>query len=190
MEVLATGLHELYGIAIGAGGGGLVAEGSEGRVLEVASGEVKVKARLARPTAIAASGVCTWRKATRAAPCSSTGAAHRQRSLTASRSHRDWRSAAILCTLLTRARELIAASLNTEQRETVASNLPVGAAPAVVRKLLLGIPRLLPGPLRPFAGVSVANNGKIYLAADGEGQRHRVEQTVRASGIYAAPMLI
>src|SRR6185437_5945898 len=67
------------------------------------------------------------------------------------------------------AHELIAYSLKSKKRDTVASNLPVGAAPGVVPKLLMGIPGLLPGPLSPFAGVTVGSAGKIYISADGDG---------------------
>ncbi|MGA2412274.1 MAG: gluconolaconase, partial [Candidatus Binataceae bacterium] len=67
------------------------------------------------------------------------------------------------------ARELIAFSLKTKSRTTVASNLPVGAPPGVVPKVLVGIPGLLPGPLRPFAGLAAGSDGTIYIAADGDG---------------------
>ena len=33
----------------------------------------------------------------------------------------------------------------------------------------MGIPGLIPGPLRPFAGVTVASDGSTYIAADGDG---------------------
>ena len=75
------------------------------------------------------------------------------------------------------ARELIAYSLKSGQRETIASNLPVGAAPGVVPKLLMGIPGLLPGPLRPFAGLAMGNDGRIYVAADGDGSVVAVSRT-------------
>jgi hypothetical protein len=67
------------------------------------------------------------------------------------------------------ARELVGFSLKTRKRETIASNLPVGAAPGVVPKVLAGIAGLLPGPLRPFAGIAADSSGTIYVAADGEG---------------------
>ena len=67
------------------------------------------------------------------------------------------------------AHELLAYSLKSKKHQTIASNLPVGAAPGVVPKVLMGIPGLLPGPLRPFAGVTAGSDGKLYVAADGDG---------------------
>ena len=172
MEVLATGLHELYGVAIGAGGGVFVADGGEGRVLEIASGELKVKARgLARPTgiAIAPNGACFVSESDKGRVVQIDGGA----ATAVIEGLKEPQGLAIggdtLYVVDAGARELIAFSLKTKQRETIASNLPVGAPPGVLPKILMGIPGLLPGPLRPFAGVSVAGDGKIYLAADGEG---------------------
>jgi hypothetical protein len=34
---------------------------------------------------------------------------------------------------------------------------------------LLGVPDLIPGPLSPFAGLTVGRDGTIYVAGDGEG---------------------
>jgi hypothetical protein len=59
--------------------------------------------------------------------------------------------------------------LTTRKRETIASNLPVGAPAGVTPKLLAGIPGLLPGPLRPFAGIAAGPDSTIYIAADGDG---------------------
>ena len=67
------------------------------------------------------------------------------------------------------AHALVGVSLRTKQRATIATNLPVGAAPGVVPKLLLGIAGLLPGPLRPFADLAVGADGTIFIAADGDG---------------------
>jgi len=66
-------------------------------------------------------------------------------------------------------KELLAVSLTTKQRQTLATNLPVGAPPGVTPKPLLGVPDLIPGPLSPFAGLAVGNDGTIYIAGDGEG---------------------
>jgi hypothetical protein len=66
-------------------------------------------------------------------------------------------------------RELIGFSFATKQRHTLASNLPVGAAPGITPKPLAGIDGLIPGPLSPFADVAVGSDGTIYIAADGEG---------------------
>jgi hypothetical protein len=67
------------------------------------------------------------------------------------------------------AHELICYSTKSRRRETIASNLPVGAPPGVMPPVLAGIPGLLPGPLAPFAGITQSRDGTIYVAADGEG---------------------
>jgi hypothetical protein len=67
------------------------------------------------------------------------------------------------------AHELVCFSTKTRQRETVASNLPVGAPLGVIPHVLAGIPGLLPGPLTPFAGIAQSHDGTIYVAADAEG---------------------
>jgi hypothetical protein len=74
-----------------------------------------------------------------------------------------------LLILDTGSKALIGFSLTTKQQQTLASNLPVGAVPGVTPKPLMGVPDLIPGPLSPFAGLAVGNDGKIYIAGDGEG---------------------
>jgi hypothetical protein len=69
----------------------------------------------------------------------------------------------------TGAHELVRFSTKTRTRETVASNLPVGSPPGVVPHVMAGIPGLLPGPIRPFAGIAQGRDGTIYVSANGEG---------------------
>jgi len=172
MEVLATGLNELYDVAIGAGGAVFVAEGGAGRVLEIAGGKLTEKARgLARPTGIAIAPNGTVFVAE-----SGKGRVSQIEGSTATaviEGLKEPQGLAIdgdsLYVVDAGAHELIAYSLKSKKRDTVASNLPVGAAPGVVPKLLMGIPGLLPGPLSPFAGVTVGSDGKIYISADGDG---------------------
>jgi DNA-binding beta-propeller fold protein YncE len=172
MEVLATELHELYGVAISTDGTVFVADGGEGRVLEIAGGKLKEKARgLARPTgiAVAPNGVCFVAESDKGRVSQIDGST----ATTVIEGLKEPQGLALagdnLYVADAGAHELIAWSLKTKKHETVASNLPIGAAPGVVPKLLMGIPGLLPGPLRPFAGVTVGGDGKIYLAADGDG---------------------
>ena len=74
-----------------------------------------------------------------------------------------------LLILDTGSKELTSFSLTTKQRQTLALNLPIGAAPGITPKPLMGVPDLVPGPLSPFAGVAVGSDGTIYIAGDGEG---------------------
>jgi sugar lactone lactonase YvrE len=172
MEVLATELHELYGVAMGAGGAVYVADGGEGRVLEIAGGKLAEKVRgLARPTgiAVAPSGACFVAESDKGRVVQIDGGA----ATAVVEGLKEPQGLAIggdnLYIVDAGAHELIAYSLKSRKHETVASNLPVGAAPGVVPKLLMGIPGLLPGPLRPFAGATVGGDGKVYVAADGDG---------------------
>jgi sugar lactone lactonase YvrE len=172
MEVLATGLNELYDLAVAADGAVVVVEGGAGRVLEITGGQLKVKATgLAHPTgiAIASDGSIFVAETGKGRVVKiENGAASAVLEGLKEPQGLDI-AGDTLYILDAAAHELIAYSLKTKQHETIASNLPVGAAPGVTPKLLMGIPGLLPGPLSPFAGVTVASDGKIYISADGEG---------------------
>ncbi|BBZ36126.1 gluconolaconase [Mycolicibacterium confluentis] len=50
----------------------------------------------------------------------------------------------------------------------IAAGLPVGAAPGVTPKPLLGMPPFS-GPQGPFAGITAAPDGTLYVSADGDG---------------------
>jgi len=171
MTVHISGLHELYGVAMSADGMIIVSEGAQGRVLEVGGTEVKVKARgLARPTGVtaAADGSCYVCEADKGRVLHLNGAA-----TTVIEGLKEPHGLVLageeLYVVDAGARELVAYSLKARKRETIASNLPVGAPPGVTPKVLAGIPGLLPGPLPPFAGIAAARDGTIYVAADGEG---------------------
>jgi sugar lactone lactonase YvrE len=171
-NVFASGLNELLGVARAADGSALVAEAGAGRVLKVnATGAVSSVAQgLSRPTGIAAAadGSCYVSEAGRGRVVKLNGGT------TAvveglQTPHGVALAGDQLLILDTGSKELISFSLITKQRQTLASNLPVGAAPGITPKPLMGVPDLIPGPLSPFAGVTVGNDGTIYIAGDGEG---------------------
>jgi sugar lactone lactonase YvrE len=66
------------------------------------------------------------------------------------------------------AKELIAFDLATNARQAIASGLPVGPPPGVAPKPLRGMPPFS-GPQGPFAGITAAADGTLYISADGEG---------------------
>ena len=66
------------------------------------------------------------------------------------------------------AQELIEYDLASGARRTIASNLPVGAPPGVIPKLL-GAIGTLSGPMGPFAGIAAGADGTLYVSADAEG---------------------
>jgi sugar lactone lactonase YvrE len=171
MTVNASGLSELYGVATSSDGALIVAEAGEGRALTISGTDVKVTARgLARPTGVAAAadGSCYVSEAGKGRVIHVNGGVS-----SVLDGLKEPQGLLLvgdeLYVLDAAARELVAFSLKTHKRETIASNLPVGAPPGVVPKVLLGIPGLLPGPLRPFAGLTAARDGTIYIAADGDG---------------------
>jgi len=165
------GLNELYGVAVAPNGAIIVAEGGEGHVLIVSGTEVKVAARgLARPTGVAAAsdGSCYVCEADNGRVVHLNGGVS-----TVVDGLKVPHGILLLGDDLyivdAGARDLVTFSLKTRKRATIASNLPVGAPPGVVTKPLAGIARLLPGPLRPFAGIAADSSGTIFVAADGDG---------------------
>jgi hypothetical protein len=66
------------------------------------------------------------------------------------------------------AKELVAVDLTSGARSTLASGLPLGAAPGITPKPLLGMPPFS-GPQGPFAGIAAAPDGTLYISADGDG---------------------
>jgi hypothetical protein len=66
------------------------------------------------------------------------------------------------------AKELISFDLASRTRQTIASGLPVGPPPGVTPKPLRGMPPFS-GPQGPFAGITAAADGTLYLSADGDG---------------------
>jgi sugar lactone lactonase YvrE len=66
------------------------------------------------------------------------------------------------------AKELIACDLGTKARRTIAAGLPVGPPPGVTPKPLRGMPPFS-GPQGPFAGITAAADGTLYISADGDG---------------------
>lgn len=171
-QIFASGLNELLGIGYAPDGSCIVAEAGAGRVLKVnTKGEVStVASGLGRPAGVvvASNGAC----------CVSDESGGRVVQINGGVStvldglHKPQGLALLgdqLLILDVGSRELISFSLSTKQRQTLASNLPVGAPPGITPKPLPGIPDLIPGPLSPFAGVAVGSDGAIYIAGDGEG---------------------
>jgi DNA-binding beta-propeller fold protein YncE len=167
----AKGLSELYGVAVAADGALVVAEGGEGRVLVIAGAGMTVAAQgLSRPTGIAAApdGSCYVAEAGRGRIVHINGGVSPVLE-GLKEPHGVLLAGNELYVVDSGAHELVSYSLKTQKRETVATNVPVGAPPGVVPKPLMGIPGLLVGPLTTFAGITQGRDGTIYVSADGEG---------------------
>jgi sugar lactone lactonase YvrE len=169
-EVLADGFDQLYGVAIGPGGV-VFAELGTGRVLSVNAGNIEVLASgLREPVGIAIS-------ADGAVLVAESGAGRVVRiSGSAVETVVDGlqRPQGILVTdgqlyiVDAGAKELVHFDLTTRARATVASGLPVGPPPGVVPKPLKGMPPFS-GPQGPFAGITIGNDGTLFVSADGDG---------------------
>ena len=53
--------------------------------------------------------------------------------------------------------------------DCIASGMPVGDGAGGVRSTLNGLPNAIPGPMPPFAGIDVDENGVVYVAGDAQG---------------------
>ncbi|MBI3303273.1 MAG: hypothetical protein HYZ72_14495 [Deltaproteobacteria bacterium] len=171
-QTLASGFNELLGLARAPDGAVVAAEAGEGRVLKISTtGEVTVLARgLGRPSGVtvAADGSCYVSEASRGRVVKLNGGT----TAVAEGLNTPQGLALVgdqLLILDVGSKELLGVSLATKQRQTLATNLPVGAPPGITPKPLLGVAELIPGPLSPFAGLAVGNDGTIYIAGDGEG---------------------
>jgi sugar lactone lactonase YvrE len=169
-QVLADGFDQLYGVAI-AGDDVVFAELGTGRVLSVRSGNVDVLASGLRDpigVAIGPDGM----------PLVAESGAGRVVRLTGSgtetvvdglqRPHGIVVADSRLYIVDAGAKEVLAFDLNTEGRNTIASGLPVGPPPGVKPKPLKGMPPFS-GPQGPFAGITAAPEGTLYVSADGDG---------------------
>jgi sugar lactone lactonase YvrE len=170
-EVLASGFDRLFGVAIAPRGAVIFAEQGTGRVLSVQSGNVEVLAAgLKEPSGVAvgADGTCFV----------SESAAGRVVKLSGGRTEivlDDLQKpqgvvahAGRLYIVDAGAKELIEHNLATHSRRTIAANLPVGAPPGVTPKYL-GPIGTMAGPMGPFAGITAAADGTLYVSGDAEG---------------------
>jgi sugar lactone lactonase YvrE len=170
-DVLADGFDQLYGVAIGHDGVIAAAELGTGRVVGVRNGQVEVIASgLVDPIGVAVARDGGW--------LVSEAGAGRVVKLTGSRVQTvaaefdrpqgilvDGRR---LYVVDAGAKALVAVDLADGSRHTIASGLPLGAAPGVIPKPLKGMPPFS-GPQGPFAGIAAGPEGTLYVSADADG---------------------
>lgn len=179
-EVLAEGFDQLYGVAIGSAGV-VFAELGTGQVLSVNAGNVEVLASNLRDpvgVAIGSDG---------AVLVAESGAGRVVR-LAGSRPEpviEELRcpqgilmDEGQLFIVDAGAKELIQVDLTTRTRHTVAAGLPVGPPPGVVPKPLKGMPPFS-GPQGPFAGITAAADGTLFVSGDGDGSVLALRRTQR-----------
>jgi DNA-binding beta-propeller fold protein YncE len=168
-DFLATDFDQLYGVAVGPDSSVVFAELGAGRVHALRSGAVETLASdLQDPVGVAFD------------PAGNPLVAEvgRVSRLTGSRAEtvvdglqRPQGIVAVGNTLYivdAGAREVVAVELDSGERDTIASGLPVGPPPGVEPKPLKGMPPFS-GPQGPFAGITAGPDGTLYLSADGDG---------------------
>jgi hypothetical protein len=170
-EVLAGGFDQLYGVAIAPRGAVIFAEQGTGRVLSVHAGNVEVLATgLSQPSGVAvgADGTCFVSesaggrvvKLSRARPEIVVDGLQKPQGILV--------RGGLLYIVDAGAKELIEYELANRARRAIAANLPVGAPPGVIPKVL-GAVGTMSGPMGPFAGIAAAADGTLYVSGDAEG---------------------
>ena len=162
-KMFARKLQEPYGVTP-VGGGAVVAEKGSGKLLQVdAAGQATaVAAGFSRPGEVVAASDGTLfvsdmgagriaRVEKGGSPMTLVDGLSKPSGLALLRQD-------VLLVLDRGTKELHAVDLNTKQRQTLASALPVGDPPGCSR-----------GPMEFSGGVAVARDGTIYIAGDGEG---------------------
>jgi sugar lactone lactonase YvrE len=170
-EVLAQGFDQLYGLAVTSGGAVIVAERGAGRVHSIDKSEKTVLATgLKNPMGVAVTpdGTCLFSEegAGRVAKVTKTGTETVVDGL--QQPHGIAVRGNTLYIVDAGAHAVIAYDMASRARSVVAGDLPVGDPPGLTRVTL---PALAPfsGPLGPFAGITAADDGALYFAADTEG---------------------
>jgi len=170
-DYLATDFDQLYGVATGPGDTVVFAELGTGRVLALRSGSVETLASsLCDPVGVAfdpdGNPLVAESGAGRVVRLSGSSAE------TVADGLRRPQGILVVDSQLyvvdAGAKEVIAFDLNSKQRHTIASGLPVGAPPGVQPKPLKGMPPFS-GPQEPFAGIAAGRDGTLYVSADGDG---------------------
>jgi len=170
-DYLATDFDQLYGVATGPGDTVVFAELGTGRVLALRSGSVETLASsLCDPVGVAfgpdGNPLVAESGAGRVVRLSGSSAE------TVADGLRRPQGILVVDSQLyvvdAGAKEVIAFDLNSKERHTIASGLPVGAPPGVQPKPLKGMPPFS-GPQGPFAGIAAGRDGTLYVSADGDG---------------------
>jgi sugar lactone lactonase YvrE len=170
-DVLADGFDQLYGVAIAADGTIAAAELGAGRVVAIRNGRVDVIASgLAEPIGVAVAPDGGWlvSEAGAGRVVALTGLGRKTVAAEFDHPQGILVDGNRLYVVDAGARALVAVDLDDGSRHTIASGLPLGAAPGVVSKPLKGMPPFS-GPQGPFAGITAGPDGTLYVSADADG---------------------
>lgn len=170
-EPVSTGHEVLYGVAVADDGAVVFADGGAGRVLRAQGTDVEELASgLDTPM-----GVAVDSDGTVYASESSTGRivkCARGKAETVIDGVGQPQGIAIAAGKLyavdVEGKRVLRHDLARSTTETIAGNLPVSAPPGISPKLL-GAVGDMSGPMVPFCGIAVAQDGTVYLSGDAEG---------------------
>jgi sugar lactone lactonase YvrE len=178
-EVLAHGLDQVCGVARSPGGVIVAAEIGTGRVVEARGGQAEVVASgLRKPMDVAFSsdGTCFVSESGAGRVVKLKGSSAE----TVLDGLKEPQGIVVhdnqLFVLDVGAKTLIASDLQGKSRQTIVSDLPIGAPAGVVPKPLRGIAPFT-GPQDPFAGITAGPDGTLYVSADAEGSVLQVRKT-------------
>jgi DNA-binding beta-propeller fold protein YncE len=170
-DALADGFDQLYGVAIAADGTIAAAELGTGRVVAIRSGQVDVIASgLADPIGVAVAPDYGWlvSEAGAGRVAALTGSGRKTVAAEFDRPQGILVDGNRLYVVDAGAKALVVVDLDDGSRRTIASGLPLGAAPGVAPKPLKGMPPFS-GPQGPFAGITAGPDGTLYVSADADG---------------------
>jgi len=178
-QVLAEGLDQVYGVALTPGGAVVAAELGAGRVVSVSAGKVDVLATgLSGPTGVAvgpdSSVYASEAGGGRVVKLGRAGAETLVDGL--KQPHGLLVRDGQLFIVDAGAKSVVAVDLNSKQRQTIASELPVGAPAGVTPKPLRGMPPFS-GPQGPLAGIAAGPDGTLFVSGDAEGSVLALRQT-------------
>jgi sugar lactone lactonase YvrE len=169
--VLASGMDQLYGVAVGADGSIAVAEQGKGRLLAIRSGAAEELAGgLAKPSGVAidSDGSCYVAESDAGRVVKVSGGKTEPVIDGLSKPQGIVLQGHALLIVDAGTKELIEFDLTTRKRRTVAAQLPVGAPAGVTPKFLAAIGNMS-GPMGPFAAVAADSAGTLYISADADG---------------------
>jgi len=168
-DVLADGFDQLYGVDLASDGSPVVVEQGTGRVLAIRPGGTEVLAtglNLPVGVMVGPGGAVLVSEGGRVATVTGGGTETLVADLELPQGLliRD----GLLYIVDAGLKAIIEFNLSTGARQTIATDLPVGAPPGVTPKPLLGMPPFS-GPQGPFAGIAAAPDGALYISADADG---------------------
>lgn len=170
-QVLASGFDQAMDLAIAPGGAIIFAELGTGRVMSVDGGSVsELASGLERPVGVAVTpdGAC-YVSESAGNRIVKIGSGKAETALDGlgqpeGMVHFDGKLFIVDVGL----KEVISFDPASGERTTIASNLPVGAPPGLVRKQLGGVGNMS-GPMTSFSGIAAGKDGTLYVAGDAEG---------------------